>query len=68
MDELRVLTIVEGEVPGMGFGIQPLGMVGPGAAPMDRLLDSQAGPLCIGDPGSLFAPTWAWPTFRCGQT
>ena len=34
-----VLTIVEEEVPGMGFGIQPLGNAGPDAGPMDRLLD-----------------------------
>jgi uncharacterized protein (TIGR03086 family) len=42
LDELLsdyVLTTVEGEVPGMGFGIQPLGNAGPNAGSMDRLLD-----------------------------
>lgn len=34
-----VLTIATGEAPGMGFGIQPLGEAGPGADPMDQLLD-----------------------------
>ena len=34
-----VLTTVEGEVPGMGFGIQPIGDAGPDAGSMDRLLD-----------------------------
>jgi uncharacterized protein (TIGR03086 family) len=34
-----VLTIVRGEAPGMGFGIQPLGEAGPDADPMDQLLD-----------------------------
>lgn len=34
-----VFTIMRGEAPGMGFGIQPLGEVGPDADPMDQLLD-----------------------------
>ncbi|WP_232668827.1 TIGR03086 family metal-binding protein [Pseudonocardia sp. TRM90224] len=34
-----VLTIVTGEAPGMGFGIQPLGEASPDADPMDQLLD-----------------------------
>lgn len=34
-----VLGIVEHEAPGMGFGIEPCGEVGPDASPMDRLLD-----------------------------
>jgi uncharacterized protein (TIGR03086 family) len=34
-----VLAIVEGEEPGMGFGIEPLEITGPDAGPMDRLLD-----------------------------
>lgn len=35
----RILTIVNGEVPGMGFGIQPLDNAGPDASPMELLLD-----------------------------
>jgi uncharacterized protein (TIGR03086 family) len=40
-DELveTVLDIVEHEVPGMGFGIQPCGDVGPNASAIERLLD-----------------------------
>jgi uncharacterized protein (TIGR03086 family) len=34
-----VLAIVQQEAPGMGFGIEPCGDVGPGASPMDLLLD-----------------------------
>jgi uncharacterized protein (TIGR03086 family) len=34
-----VLTTVRGEVPGMAFGIQPIGEAGPDADPMDQLLD-----------------------------
>ena len=34
-----LLAIVRGEVPGLGFGIQPLGEAGPDADPMDQLLD-----------------------------
>lgn len=35
----RVLDIVLKEAPGMGFGIEPCGDVGPGATAMERLLD-----------------------------
>ena len=35
----RVLDIVLTEAPGMGFGIEPCGDVGPGATAMERLLD-----------------------------
>jgi uncharacterized protein (TIGR03086 family) len=34
-----LLTIVAGEVPGLAFGIRPLGEAGPAADPMDQLLD-----------------------------
>ena len=34
-----VLDIVLNEAPGMGFGIEPCGDVGPGAIAMERLLD-----------------------------
>ena len=34
-----VIAIVQQEAPGMGFGIEPCGKVGPGATPMDLLLD-----------------------------
>jgi uncharacterized protein (TIGR03086 family) len=34
-----VLDIVVDEAPGMGFGIEPCGAVGPGATAMERLLD-----------------------------
>lgn len=35
----HVLDIVLHEAPGMGFGIEPCGDVGPGATAMERLLD-----------------------------